>query len=183
MLGGSGGAQTLNQQVPLALYKAGEALSDWQIVHQTGQRDAAQVGELYAKLGIAASVLPFIDNMPLLLRSSHLAISRAGGTTLAELAASGVPAILLPFPRATDNHQRKNADVYSEAGAARALDERELSGRLDNHLAGSVVELATNHAGRFQMAQAMSRLARPQATARVGRAIWAILANQQSTPA
>ncbi len=108
--------------------------------------------------------------------ASQLAVSRAGGTTLAELAASGVPAILLPFPRAVDDHQRKNADVFAAAGAARTLDERQPLGRLDNQLASAVVELTTDHAERYQMAQAMGRLARPRATAAVVRAITAIVA-------
>ncbi|HEV3138062.1 MAG TPA: undecaprenyldiphospho-muramoylpentapeptide beta-N-acetylglucosaminyltransferase [Pirellulales bacterium] len=175
VLGGSGGAQVLNEQVPLALYKAGAALGDWQIVHQTGERDLARAADLYRKLGINATVLPFIDNMPGLLRASHLAISRAGGTTLAELAASGLPAILLPFPKATDNHQRKNADVFSSAGACKTLDERELDGRLDNILAEAVVELATAHPQRIRMAHAMTQLARPEATRRVARSIGLLL--------
>ena len=183
VLGGSGGAQTLNEQAPLALYKAGEALRDWHIVHQTGQRDVARVGELYARLGITASVLPFVDNMPRLLRGCHLAISRAGGTTLAELAASGVPAILLPFPRALDDHQRKNAEVFVAAGAARLIDERQTDGRLDNRLASAVVELASDHAERYQMAQAIARLARPHATARIVRAITAIVAARRQPSA
>jgi UDP-N-acetylglucosamine--N-acetylmuramyl-(pentapeptide) pyrophosphoryl-undecaprenol N-acetylglucosamine transferase len=175
VLGGSGGAQVLNEQVPLALYKAGAALDDWQIVHQTGERDLARASDLYRKLGIHATVLPFIDNMPGLLRASHLAISRAGGTTLAELAASGVPAILLPFPKATDNHQRKNADAFSAVGACKTLDERELDGRLDNHLAAAVVELATAHPQRIRMAQAMTQLARPEATRRVAKSVGLLL--------
>ena len=175
VLGGSGGAQAMNEQVPLALYKAGAALGDWQIVHQTGERDLAKVSDLYRKLGINATALPFIDNMPGLLRASHLAISRAGGTTLAELAATGVPAILLPFPKATDNHQRRNADVFSAKGACKTLDERELDGRLDNHLAAAVVELATAHPLRVRMAHAMTQLARPEATRRVAKSIAALL--------
>jgi UDP-N-acetylglucosamine--N-acetylmuramyl-(pentapeptide) pyrophosphoryl-undecaprenol N-acetylglucosamine transferase len=179
VLGGSGGAQTLNEQAPRALYKAGAALRDWQVVHQTGQRDLAATADLYRKLGIHATVLPFIENMPHTLRTSHLAISRAGGTTLAELAASGVPAILLPYPKATDDHQRKNADLFAEAGACKILDQRELVGRLDNHLARAVVELTTAHPLRVRMAHAMTQLARPEATRRVARAIGQLLESAQ----
>jgi UDP-N-acetylglucosamine--N-acetylmuramyl-(pentapeptide) pyrophosphoryl-undecaprenol N-acetylglucosamine transferase len=179
VLGGSGGAQTLNEQAPRALYKAGAALHDWQVVHQAGQRDLARTGDLYRKLGIDATVLPFIENMPLTLRTSHLAISRAGGTTLAELAASGVPAILLPYPKATDNHQRKNADLFAQAGACKILDQRELVGRLDNHLAQAVVELTTAHPLRVRMAHAMTQLARPEATRRVARVIRLLLETAQ----
>ncbi len=70
VLGGSGGSQTLNQQVPFALYKAGAALHDWHIVHQTGQRNVAATGYLYSKLGLRATVAPFIENMPELLRTA-----------------------------------------------------------------------------------------------------------------
>lgn len=175
VLGGSGGAQTLNEQVPRALYKAGAVLHGWQIVHQAGERQVARTAELYRKLGIAATVSPFIDELPGLLRASHLAISRAGGTTLAELAASALPAIVLPFPTATDNHQRKNADVFAAAGACRTIDQRELTGRLDDHLAQAVIELASDHPRRIRMAQAIRGLARPRATRNVSRSITGLL--------
>ncbi|MGD9722607.1 MAG: undecaprenyldiphospho-muramoylpentapeptide beta-N-acetylglucosaminyltransferase [Pirellulales bacterium] len=175
VLGGSGGSQTLNQQVPMALYKAGAALHDWQIIHQTGAHHVAGTGMLYRKLGIRATVAPFIENLPQVLRASHLAISRAGGTTLAELAVSRLPAIVLPYPQATDDHQRKNADVYAAAGAVRTLDQRELAGRLDNHLASVIVELSTAPRLRVRMAEAMARLARPGATREVLRSIATVL--------
>jgi UDP-N-acetylglucosamine--N-acetylmuramyl-(pentapeptide) pyrophosphoryl-undecaprenol N-acetylglucosamine transferase len=171
VLGGSGGSPALNRQVPMALYKAGAALHDWQIIHQTGEQNAAGTGHLYRKLGIRATVAPFIENVSQVLRASHLAISRAGGTTLAELAASGLPAILLPYPQAVDDHQRKNADVFAAAGATQTLDEREIDGRLDNHLASAIVDLATAHPLRVRMAHAMSRLARLDATRQVVSAI------------
>lgn len=179
VLGGSGGAQTLNEQAPLALYKAGPALAGWHVVHQSGTRDVESTRALYGKLGLDATVVPFIENMPQSMRASQLAISRAGGTTLAELAASGLPAILLPYPAATDDHQRKNADVFQAAGACRTLDERELPGRLDNHLATCVAELAAAAPARVRMAQAMARLARPDATRRVAKRIGGLLAERR----
>jgi UDP-N-acetylglucosamine--N-acetylmuramyl-(pentapeptide) pyrophosphoryl-undecaprenol N-acetylglucosamine transferase len=179
VMGGSGGAQTLNEQVPRALYKAGAVLHGWNVVHQTGERDVARTTELYRKLGIAATVAPFIDELPQLMRESQLAICRAGGTTLAELAASGLPAVVLPFPAATDDHQRENAEVFAAAGACRIVDEREVEGRLDNQLAQLAIELATDHRQRVRMAQAMTTLARPQATRRVARSITALLESRQ----
>ena len=103
VLGGSGGARALNQQLPLAVYKSGAALTGWEIVHQCGQRDLEATASLYAKLAITARVTPFIDDMADMLAGTDVAISRAGGTTLAEFAAARVPAILLPYPRATDD--------------------------------------------------------------------------------
>ena len=144
MLGGSGGSQTLNQQVPLALYKAGAALHDWQIVHQTGERDVAATGELYRKLGICG---------PPSRRSSRTCRSCCAPANWRSVAPAaprwpnwrpaGCRRSCCPIPRATDDHQRKNADVFAAAGAAMTLDERELHGRLDNHLASAIVELAT----------------------------------------
>jgi UDP-N-acetylglucosamine--N-acetylmuramyl-(pentapeptide) pyrophosphoryl-undecaprenol N-acetylglucosamine transferase len=124
-------------------------------------------------------VAPFIDELPQLMRESQLAISRAGGTTLAELAASGLPAVVLPFPAATDDHQRQNAEVFATAGACRIVDEREVEGRLDNQLAQLAIELAGDHRQRVRMAQAMTALARPQATRRVARSIAALLQSKQ----
>ncbi len=179
VLGGSGGAKTLNEQAPLALYKAGAALGGWQVIHQSGPRGVEATRELYRKLGIAARVEPFIDDMPRTMRASHLAISRAGGTTLAELAATGLPAIVLPYPAATNDHQLRNAEVFAAAGACQLLDERQLPGRLDNHLARAVNELAAAPPKRVRMAQAMTRLARPDATRRVARRVVGLLAGRQ----
>jgi len=175
VLGGSGGARTINEQVPRALYKAGAVLHGWRVVHQTGDRDVARTRELYRKLGIAAHVASFIGELPRLMRDSQLAICRAGGTTLAELAASALPAIVLPYPAATSDHQRKNADVFAEAGACRIIDEREVEGRLDDHVARAAIELASDQRQRVRMAQAMTGLARPQATQQVARSIAALL--------
>ena len=80
------------------------------------------------------------------------------------LAATGVPAVLLPYPNATDDHQRKNADVFTGSGACLALDQRELPGRLDDHLAVAVSRLIGNAAKRAAMSEAMRRLAQTDAT-------------------
>jgi len=171
VLGGSGGAKTLNQQVPWALYKAGAALTGWRILHQSGDRDADATRDLYGRLGLPATVVPFIDDMQTALVEADLAISRSGGTTLAELAAFGVPAVLLPYPHAKDDHQRKNADVFAAAGACRIVDQRELAERLDNHLATLVAELAGDVALRSRMSEAMLRRAHPKAARLVAKAI------------
>ena len=87
--------------------------------------------------------------------------------------------MVLPFPAATDDHQRENAEVFAAAGACRIVDEREVEGRLDNQLAQLAIELATDHRQRVRMAQAMTTLARPQATRRVARSIAALLESRQ----
>ncbi len=94
------------------------------------------------------------------MSQADLVICRAGATTLAEITAAGKPAILIPLPTATDDHQRKNAEVLVKAGAADVIDQRELSG---NRLAVRVMQLAADPAGRAAMARAARQLARPEA--------------------
>ncbi len=163
ILGGSGGSQTLNQHVPRALYKLPQALAGWRIVHQTGPRDYEATVALYRKLDVPALVAPFVERIQPVLHHTDLAISRAGGTTLAELAAAGVPAVLLPFPHAADNHQRRNADVFAAAGAAQIVDQREVAGRLDNALAESLSGLLLDPYRRRLMSDRMHQLAHPYA--------------------
>ena len=134
--------------------------------------------ELYRKLGIRAEVSPFLANLPDVLRETDLAVCRAGGTTLAELAAAGVPAVLLPYPHAADDHQRKNADVFVAAGGALLLDDRELSGRLDDHLAALLAELAAQPERLAAMSAAMLGMARPDAAADVAALVWSVAASQ-----
>ena len=140
------GPEPLNENVPRAIYKAGAALAGWQVLHQAGEAELAATRQLYEKLGLEAVVCGFASNLPAVLSASHLAVCRAGGTTLAELAAAGVPAILLPYPHAADDHQRKNAEVFVAAGGAVLLDEREVPGRLDDHLA-AVLAVAGRRGG------------------------------------
>ena len=117
-------------------------------------------------------------DLPELLAGSSLAVCRAGGTTLAELAAAATPAVLLPYPHAADDHQRKNADVFVAAGAPHLLDEREIAGRLDDHLAELLDRVLGDADGRAIMAHAMRRLARPQAAAHVATLVWSLVSSQ-----
>ena len=135
----------------------------WQIIHQTGPRDQPATTELYGKLGIPAVVTPFVDPVQPVLQQSDLAICRAGGSTLAELAAAGRPAVLLPWPGSSDDHQLRNAEVVSQSGAARLVNQQKLTGRLDDALADALADLLTHAALRDGLARRMRRLARPAA--------------------
>ena len=179
VLGGSGGSHTLNESVPWAIYKSQAGLADWDVVHQTGERDSRKTAALYAKLGIPARVAPFFANLAELLAGTDLAISRSGGTTLAELAVCGVPSILLPYPRAADDHQRRNAELFATAQAARMLDAREVSGRFDNALARDLTELARDEALRRRMGHNAARLSRPNAARRIARLAAEIVLGEQ----
>lgn len=178
VLGGSGGARSLNENVPRALYKIRPQLAGWQIVHQSGESDLDATRTLYAKLDLPAVVVPFLGNMPKVLSATDLAICRAGGTTLAELAAAGVPAVLLPYPHATDDHQAANALHYAAGGGCVTIDERAAAGRLDDHLADMLCFLLANDELRGRMSAAMHELARPSAADDVAELIWSIVSSR-----
>ena len=117
ILGGSQGARTVNESVSLALGEFEQA-GPVQIIHQTGSLDFDRVQGRYKASGIRSHVVAFLDDMPEALAAADLVISRAGATTLAEIAACGKPSVLVPYPFAAEDHQRLNAEVYEKAGAA-----------------------------------------------------------------
>ena len=130
IFGGSQGAHAINVAMVEAasrLAATGLALA---ITHQTGERDLDLVRAAYQRAGLAARVEAFIFEIDGEMKAADLVICRAGATTLAELTAAGRPAILVPLPTATDDHQRKNAEVIApRRGGDWSIDERELSGR------------------------------------------------------
>jgi len=176
VLGGSQGARSLNEAVPRALYKLRDHLAGWTVVHQTGTSDVERTRRLYDKLALQAVVTPFIKNMPHVMSAAELAISRSGGTTLAELAAAEVPALLVPYPHAKDDHQRRNADRFARRGAARTVDPRMTPGRLDDQLAEELAGLLIDRHRRKLMSAAMRREARPDAAWSVSRMILDLVA-------
>jgi UDP-N-acetylglucosamine--N-acetylmuramyl-(pentapeptide) pyrophosphoryl-undecaprenol N-acetylglucosamine transferase len=175
VLGGSSGARSLNEQVPLALAEVRQLLTEWRIVHQSGPADAAATRALYRRLKLDATVCPFVDDMPRVLSRTELAICRAGGSTLAELTAAGVPALFIPYPHAVNDHQRLNAEVLVAAGGAAMLDERHAFGRLDQRLAAVVRELLSNPMKRAAMARATHQFAKPQAATEVATFVASLL--------
>ncbi len=179
VLGGSQGATPLNHFVPRALYKAGAHQHKWRIIHQTGD-GVAETKALYRKLGIEATVSPFINSVQRVIANSDFVISRAGGTTLAELAVTATPAILVPFPHARDNHQGHNAEVFRDAGAARVVEEHPDAQRLDNALAAELTDMVQLIQRRRTMSEAMLRLARPHAARHVATMIGEIVHASQA---
>ena len=117
VLGGSQGARALNQVVPAALALLPAAQRP-QVLHQAGARLIGEMRDAYVSQGIAATVVPFIDDVAAALADADLVICRAGALTVAELAAVGVASVLVPFPAAVDDHQTANAAYLAEAGAA-----------------------------------------------------------------
>ena len=117
VIGGSLGAQALNDTVPLALALMPPEQRPL-IVHQSGAKQLDALREAYERAGVTGELLPFIDDMATRYAEADLVICRAGALTVAELAAAGVASILVPFPHAVDDHQTGNARFLSERGAA-----------------------------------------------------------------
>jgi UDP-N-acetylglucosamine--N-acetylmuramyl-(pentapeptide) pyrophosphoryl-undecaprenol N-acetylglucosamine transferase len=109
------------------------------ITHQTGESDYQRVSEGYRVLGISAEVVPFLYDMPTVLRRADLVVARAGAMTIAELTACGKPAILIPLPTAIYGHQMKNAQAMEVAGGATVLAQVDLTGARLSELIGSIL--------------------------------------------
>lgn len=164
ILGGSQGAHAINVAVSAAAPRLAARVAGVTIVHQTGQRDLAEVRDVYQRAGSAVRAEAFLDAVAAEMAAADVVISRAGATTLAELAAAGRAAVLVPFPAATDDHQRRNADVLVRAGAAIMIEERDLSA---DRLADATADLVNDDERRGRMAKAMRGFARPDAAARI----------------
>lgn len=126
VMGGSLGAKALNEVVPqaIALMPADERP---QIVHQSGEKQIDELRANYAAAGVEATLVPFIDNTAQAMAEADVVICRAGASTVAEIAAVGVSAILVPFPFAVDDHQTTNARYLADAGAATLVQQRDLT--------------------------------------------------------
>ena len=126
VMGGSGGAHAINMAMKDA---AGilNKIEHLQILHQTGEKDVADVAARYRDAGVKAVVLPYIHDMAGAYAAADLVVSRAGATTVAELAVCGKRAVLIPFPFAADNHQEYNARTLAERGTAVVLAQRDLT--------------------------------------------------------
>jgi UDP-N-acetylglucosamine--N-acetylmuramyl-(pentapeptide) pyrophosphoryl-undecaprenol N-acetylglucosamine transferase len=150
VFGGSQGAQRLNAELPRALARlAPEARP--QIRHQTGARGLQSTRGLYQDAQIEAEVLPFIDDMASAYAWADLAVCRAGAMTVAELQAAGLGAIFVPLPAATDDHQTLNAAHLVGLGAARIIQERDLSSEALSNIIG---ELVADRSRMLKMAEA-----------------------------
>jgi UDP-N-acetylglucosamine--N-acetylmuramyl-(pentapeptide) pyrophosphoryl-undecaprenol N-acetylglucosamine transferase len=158
VLGGSQGAKALNDVVPqaLALLSRDERP---EVIHQAGAAHLAAVRESYAAAEVVAHVMPFIDEIAQTYAAVDVMICRAGASTVAELAAAGVPAVLVPFPFAVDDHQTINARFLAERGGAVLIRQNELTAeRLAGVLRGFTREKL------LDMAKAARAAGKPEAT-------------------
>jgi UDP-N-acetylglucosamine--N-acetylmuramyl-(pentapeptide) pyrophosphoryl-undecaprenol N-acetylglucosamine transferase len=162
VVGGSQGAASLNRAVLQAL-AAWKQRRDLQIVHSVGRDKYEEFAAEVAKVeigGLLYRPLEFVERMDLLYRAADLMVCRAGATTVAELAAAGCPAVLVPYPHATAAHQDANAGVLEKAGAAVVVEDGSLNGRLLEELVDSLMA----DAGRLrEMGEAARAMGRPGA--------------------
>ena len=160
VFGGSQGAHAINVAMVEAAPRLAAAAQTLDIVCQTGTGDYDMVRAAFERHGVQGRVERFIDAMDREMKAAGLVVSRAGATTLAELTAAGRPAILIPLPTATDDHQRHNARALEKAGAAELMEQSGLSG---DRLAGRIMELAGDRELRRNMSNAARQLAKPRA--------------------
>ena len=160
VFGGSQGAHAINVAMVEAAPELAAGGQRLRLTHQTGERDVEMVRAAYGAAGIQADVEPFFYDMGRRVAAADVIICRAGATTIAEIAAAAKPAILIPLPTATDDHQRRNAEALASAGAAEMLLQSDATGPV---LAGRIKALAADPARRAVLSRAARSFARPDA--------------------
>jgi UDP-N-acetylglucosamine--N-acetylmuramyl-(pentapeptide) pyrophosphoryl-undecaprenol N-acetylglucosamine transferase len=164
--GGSQGARPLNQTVPKALGVLKARGRSLKALHQAGKVDGPDVEAGYRQAEVEAEVVSFIDDMVAAYRRADVVICRAGATSCSELTALGVPAILVPFPQAADDHQTKNAADLVDGGAAILMPQSEMT---PERLADAIENLLDDRDRRGDMAEASRRLGKLDAALDVAR--------------
>jgi UDP-N-acetylglucosamine--N-acetylmuramyl-(pentapeptide) pyrophosphoryl-undecaprenol N-acetylglucosamine transferase len=160
VFGGSQGAHAINLAMVAAAPKLAASSTPLRLTHQTGEADLEMVRAAYRTVGLEAEVEPFLFDMGRRIAAADLIVCRAGATTLAEITAAGKAAILIPLPTATDDHQRRNAELLAAEGAAEMLVQADVSGDV---LARRIATLAADAGLRARMASRARAMARPDA--------------------
>lgn len=167
VLGGSQGARALNVAVPKLLARICSICPEWHVVHQYGGGDATAINAEYARAGISVEVHEFLADLSAYYRDAGLVISRAGATTLAEIAHFGCPVVLVPYPAAADDHQRLNAESFASRKAAVVVTEEADPAKFVLQLEATVMPLLTSLDQRQSLSDAIAMLARPRVAADV----------------
>ena len=165
VLGGSQGAHTLNVALTAAAGALAATTCGIRVIHQTGEHDRDRVRGAYRQAGLDARVEAFFETLHEEMRAADVVVCRAGATTLAEVAAAGLPAVIVPLPTAANDHQRRNAAAFSAAGAAEVIEEVDL----ERLLMPCLVSLAGDRGRRAAMSAAAAGLAKPDAADRILR--------------
>ena len=168
VMGGSQGASAVNELVIRSLPLLAVRAPNLQWLHLAGPADVEKVAQAYAALTLRAVVHPFFPRMELALGAATAAVSRSGASSLAELAAMRVPAVLVPYPAATDNHQFHNARAFEATGAARLLEQKHATPETLAHLLGDLLEKPVV---REQVQNSLAQWHTPQAAERIAEAM------------
>jgi UDP-N-acetylglucosamine--N-acetylmuramyl-(pentapeptide) pyrophosphoryl-undecaprenol N-acetylglucosamine transferase len=159
IFGGSQGAHAINQVVLESLDFLSEK-ENWQLLWQTGESDFVLVSEKVKEKKIKCAVLPFIEDMKSAYAASDLVVSRAGALTLAEITSCGKPSLLIPYPFATADHQRYNAEALQKEGAAEVILQRDLTGEI---LAQNLFSLLSDEEKLKRMGEQSRKMGKPDA--------------------
>jgi UDP-N-acetylglucosamine--N-acetylmuramyl-(pentapeptide) pyrophosphoryl-undecaprenol N-acetylglucosamine transferase len=168
VMGGSQGASKINELVLKIVPQLRQAIPDLQFMHLTGRGDLEKVRAGYAAQNVRAVVHAFFDDMGTALAAADVALSRAGASSLAELGARRVPAVLIPYPTAADNHQYFNARAFVQSGAAWMLEQDRSTG---GQLAGEILDLVRDTMKRSAMQRALAAWHTPGAAADIAEKI------------
>lgn len=172
ILGGSQGARGINEAMLRGLPALKPHANTIQILHLAGEAHADKVRHAYEHSGFYAIVLGFCDEMDAVYAAADLVVSRAGAGTLAELAACGVPSILVPFPAAVDDHQTANAHAYADRGAAEIVAEKNLEG---TELGQRIARLLGDSVRQEHMRRGARQQSSPEAAERIAEEIAHVL--------
>lgn len=170
ILGGSQGAEGLNRAVVAWLTGNSPAFADWRIVHQTGPNGATEFDEEYRRAGLDCRVATFLDDIAAEYAAATVIVSRAGASTLAELACAGRPVLLVPFPDAADDHQAKNAAHWVTAGAAMQISQQQTPEETAAEMSKAWRVMQVDDS-RSRMSAAAKSLARTDAAERVAELV------------
>ena len=160
IVGGSQGARTINREFVKALDVLKQRGREPMVIHQTGETDYAHVAEEYRRKGLKGDIRPFIKDMAWAYRNADIVVSRAGATTISELAALGKPSILIPYPFAANSHQETNAGMLVQVGGAEVITQKDLSGK---GLAEILVKYMDDKTALEKMGAQAKKVGRPYA--------------------
>jgi UDP-N-acetylglucosamine--N-acetylmuramyl-(pentapeptide) pyrophosphoryl-undecaprenol N-acetylglucosamine transferase len=180
VMGGSQGAGGINEMILSALPALGTRAATWQWLHLTGPKDVEKVEQAYAARGFKAVVKPFLVEMDIALGAATIAVSRAGASSLAEIAAVRLPSVLVPYPAAADNHQFFNAQAFEATGAARLLEQKKAA---PEKVAAWLCELIEGPAVRAKMQAALAQWHAPRAAEQIAEIMLQAIARQREKKA
>jgi len=177
VLGGSQGSHALNEMMIVSATAIAGLAPGLQVVHLANKADQERVEQAYKSAGIKAAVFAFLDDMSLAYRMADFALSRAGGTSIAEMTLCGIPSILVPFPHAANDHQRLNAQALADTGAAVLLEQDAFSVDL---LAGIICKFLDDEGLAKRMHQACLDKARPDAADTIIATLRSLVASRKA---